>query len=392
MAVIDIDNWNKVPTAGTQASHTKHGRVLSTSKSKRGAKDVLSAAVTTQSGTESEISKKAAPLLPTPAKPYAGVQGTDGDGNDNMSLIAIIGMVLALQAKTSSQYWQNLWKQASESMNMQVNFAPIVAKAIKSSYDAQVSATQNEAKGALGAGISQIVAFGLSIGGGAFSTYKGLGSEQIKEDAKNIEELGEEAPAAAEGVGEEEGFLQAGNNEAKANSDANNSETAAVAARSDAQEKEELEKVAARKAKGKAPAADEVAGPPDNPLDPEEKVYSSRATKLKNALSKVFTSKNVTAMYENSLRAGQLAGMLGQGSQQIIQAQYQSKAALFRGIQGQAEALKSLSEMLAQYYGQNFSRANELTSGAQQSIDTVMNILNSASQAVTGAVNSMFRG
>src|SRR5262249_53230319 len=55
------------------------------------------------------------PSLTTPTINWNALQGV---GSQQEGLISIIGYVLALQAKSNSNFWSTLWQQATTSMQM----------------------------------------------------------------------------------------------------------------------------------------------------------------------------------------------------------------------------------------------------------------------------------
>lgn len=100
----------------------------------------------------------------------------------------------------------------------------------------------------------------------------------------------------------------------------------------------------------------------------------------------------MTSILLKVAQAGQTMQMLAHGSTSIVESQYQSKQAEKQQEEGQAQALNKESEQYAQFYGQSFSRSEDLRQGGQQNIDYAMNILKSAVDTITQTVTSMFRG
>lgn len=92
--------------------------------------------------------------------------------NDTPSIIAIIGQVLALQAKTNSNFWSTIWQQASKSMQMSVELAPIIGNAVKQNWNNQAAATEKEASIAKAEGISSIMAGVTAVVGGTAASFK----------------------------------------------------------------------------------------------------------------------------------------------------------------------------------------------------------------------------
>ncbi|MFZ0565641.1 MAG: hypothetical protein WAM28_05605 [Chlamydiales bacterium] len=99
---------------------------------------------------------------------------------ETMGIISIVGIVMSLVAKASSNFWASLWQQASESMKIALELAPLSAKAVKDAAYAEAAATKEEANKSM----YRAIVGGVMIGVTAFGTYSAL-SKQGKMPGEN---------------------------------------------------------------------------------------------------------------------------------------------------------------------------------------------------------------
>lgn len=312
-------------------------------------KDVLLSPSVSQSESKAPSKTEGllqSPRLPSPTKGFGGIPDEKQEG-----LIALMGEVLALQAKTQSLTWSVLWSQASESMMMQVEFAPIIAQAVQSNWTAQANATSAQATQSHQDMISNFCMFGINMALGALQAgmdtenpFKTKGDASIAEDAAN----GEEAASGAAGAAP------------------NATQTADLEAETEAQDA-----ITQNKQQGATRA---------------QAVKEYLMTNGKNGL------KFMNLALGKSLAASQLSGPLGQAFMNLHDSKGKTIQAYWQGVAGQSEALDKEAEAYAQFYGQSFNRTDELRQAAQQSIDYAMNILQTAANTITSTVTSMFRG
>lgn len=64
----------------------------------------------------------------------------------------------------------------------------------------------------------------------------------------------------------------------------------------------------------------------------------------------------------------------------------------FQGMQGQAASISQSSQVFASFYGQNFSKMDELRQSAGQNLMSAMNLLQQATNTISQSAVSMFRG
>jgi hypothetical protein len=287
------------------------------------------------------------PILPQPPMTWKALQ--DADTRDP-GLISIIGAVLCLQAKSNSNFWSNLWKQASASMLMEVKFAPIIGEAIVSAYQSQSLATKAQSDQARADGILNLSMFGISMVSGLLMELREPSIESPNDPTKgfknetNEKELPKTTPSSLSTLEREETELD--------------SQT-------------------------------------DKIINDTEKSYKNRAMKtLSHHSGKLDKVKNfLSGWLTQGSKTAQTFGMLSQGIQGFfIDSKYTADQAAFQAQEGQAQAVSKEAEQYAQYYGQDFSRSEDLRQGSSQNIDYAMNILQQAANSITQTVTSMFRG
>ncbi len=274
-----------------------------------------------------------------PQLPYPGYNSSifDGAGEQETGLISIIGAVLALQAKSNSNFWQTLWKQAGDSMQIQVDFAPIVGDAIKGQYLQQSKATMAQADQAFNDAFISLGMFALTaVTAGAMEYSDALEDVGPTDDGTEfeMEEISQPKQEPTE----------LDNDAAEVT---NNSET----------NQSRLEKELGN-FKGKAMPA------------------------LKAAVS----------FMQRGLLVSQLTGMISQFGTGMNGSQYMKIQAAAQKLEGEKAAASQEGQMYSQFYSQDFSRMEELRQGSSQNIDNAMNILQQAANTITQTTTSMFRG
>ena len=301
----------------------------------------------------------AKPRLPTPGFNWKAFEGSE---ENQPGLIAIMGAVLALQAKTNSTFWSLVWNQATTSMMTQVKFAPIIGDAIKAQYNAQSLATQAQADQSWWDGAINLGGFAMAMVGGFISQWKA-------EDP--IDEIDDAKPK----IVQDEIDDPLGNSP----------------------ETEQLQEVN----ENNEPIdenGDVIEENQEQNIDKNIQKTDSNLERAKQTLAKVGSGAKKTMKF--------LTGFLGKGMQHamgmqmltqgitgfFIDSKYQSKISIFQGEQGQADALSQEAQSYAQFYGQDYQRMEELRQGSGQQIDSAMNILQQAANTITQTVTSMFRG
>ncbi|MEZ5315268.1 MAG: hypothetical protein R3E91_03540 [Chlamydiales bacterium] len=304
--------------------------------------------------------KSEKPKLPEPKEQFNGFKGVEkgSEQGKTLGIIAIIGEVMALQAKANSNFWGTLWKQASESMMMEVKFAPIIGTAVKSAYDAQSQATMAQANQAKEDGMINFTMFGAMMIFGGISEITSetdvAADVNAEQETRAVNEDIQEASAEENpSLIEEENSVE--NEEAQAN------------------ERQNI----------------------DRAVNREESTFVSRIKKYGKSFKKIAgkAHKRLGSALGKGMQYAMGAKMASDGiTGWFVDAKYQAQKAEKEQEEGQAQALSKMTEQYAQFYGQSFSRADTLTQGTQQNIDYAMNVLKSAADGITQTVNSMFRG
>jgi|GEM_PF-4030911 len=318
------------------------GKVAAQNRSQQQLLDLIVAAETGKPVQQTPGGGPAAkPQLPNPD---SNSQIFGGGDDQDQGLISIIGQVLALQAKTNSNFWSSLWKQASQSMEMQVNFAPVVGAAIKAQYQAQSDATAAQAEQ------SSTDAW-INIGMFAFAGFN-AGMQEVEtpdseiNNAKDVAAVDKTAEANAPSA---EQAIQATQEELNVADDVMNGET-------------------------------------DSWWPNCEKTWE----KAKSLMSR---GKNIYTSFSAKLaQNSQMTQVLAQASTGWNDAKYQGRIAAQQVIQGQNEAVSQEAQMYSQFYGQDYTRMEDLRQGSGQNLDYAMNMLQQASNTITQTVTSMFRG
>lgn len=294
-----------------------------------------------------DVEKKGTMQGKTPILPPTDDNPFGEGGANEIGLISIIGTVMALQAKTNSNFWNTLWKQASQSMMMQVKFAPIIGEAIAKAYDAQAAATTQQAAKSRTDGLSNLLGtFGGSLVMGGIFQYK-----ELSEAAGALETVETTAPTVAKDVVK------------PAVLDGEEAVNPLVT-------KEEI--------------AETVNGNGESLMDGLMRRWDS--LDLKKGI------KILGDGLKKGMESAMLAGAAGQGMSGLLGSQYETEMAKQQRLEGQDQATSKEAEQYSQFYNQAFSRSEDLRQGGQQNIDYAMNILKSAADTITQTVTSMFRG
>lgn len=309
-------------------------------------KDVVSPAQASKNKSPSKGSNSSqTPSLPGPSRNWG-----EGPNDQQTGLIAIIGAVMALQARTQSRFWSTMFNTSFKSMMMQVKFAPIIAQAIKQSAEDNANATKAEATKELWTGITSLGMFALTVGAAGFMD---MPDDTPKETNTNVP------------------------------SEKMNTET---------EEKSE----------------DEALGAKAKPTDQQEQLtkteqevsksinnsgkFADRAKRMFEMIKKSGSTQKMGKFLAKVAHFSNVTQMMSAGTTQMIGWSYDTKKAAFQKSAGIQDALSKECEQYAQFYGTANSRETDLGSQAGQNIDYIMNILKSASDTITQTVTSMFRG
>lgn len=296
--------------------------------------------------TTSQAGVPSKPQLPNP-NPGFNWGAFSGVGQREVGLIAIIGDVLCQQARMNTKYWSTLWKQASESMQMEVDFAPLIADSIKSAYTAQSMATQAQANQSKEDGIINLTMFSGAM---LMSVYAEATDEENPLNKPNDESAVTNETDAEPVEGEEE--------------ELNEQESNLI--------EESIDK------SGESGVS-----------------FKDRMTKLFSEGKDKYTigQRRLASFLDRGMKSTMMMSMLSQGlTGYFVDSKYQGQQSVYQGQEGQCQALSKLGEQYSQYYGQSFSRTEDLRQGVSQNFDYLLNILKGVADSVSQTVESMFRG
>ncbi len=275
---------------------------------------------------------------------------------------------MALQAKTNSNFWSTLWKQASQSMMLEVKFAPIMGQAIRLAYTAQAAATQSQADKFEKLAIINFSMFGVAMVTAAITPDKTLPGEKTAEQdaAGTLDET---------------------------NLDDKNMEMQQPKTTQNIDDDSDVEETADASGKVKAEEIEDNAAAKKVVANKTKKGFGKKAKGLPTYVGgKV---KKGLTWGRDKLNQGLQASMgfaaLSGGFTGLQEKRYDTKPAEQQGIEGQEQALNKESESYSGFYAKAFSRSNDLGQGCQQNIDYAMSILKSAVDAITQAIAAMFR-
>lgn len=324
----------------------------------------------TQSSVVS-ASGKAAPTagnaLATPPVPAPSGNNTGVDLSDpqNMSIIAICAQVLCLEAKSSSNYWSNLYNSTTESMNAGLALAPIQAQATIRNWNAQSAATQDEADMSKEDGWISFTSGLGAIGMGMYSSWS-TETPPNNVGATNLTNTDPAAvnPAAPAPLDPAAAAPQPVDPNAQPQVDANGQPANNAANANQAQQAQD-----------------------DSLWNKIKKTGNAVKTTAGNVLGSAFKG------FKAAAESAQMLQLVAQGGQGIfVDSRYKSDMAKQQKISGNNQATSQMAEAFAQYAQQNSSRQQDLGQSAQSNIDSSMQILSGIVSSVSSAVGAMYRG
>ncbi|MCB1181111.1 MAG: hypothetical protein KDK55_03705 [Chlamydiia bacterium] len=302
------------------------------------------------------------------------------------SIIAIIGEVLALQAKTNSNFWSTLWKEASLGMKFAVNFAPLIAKAVTSSYNYQAAQSRQESDMAMWSSIISFSMFAMALGWGGIEEYSEETPSKKTPEGTN-ETLGTGDDPEVEELNEMDKIKS--NMEKSSDTEESESES----------ESEEIESSEEAKNKKVIELEDDENDAVEEQLEQTKRkndqnspgtVMQRKTLGLKDSFKEKM--KPIGRILTKTAEKGFIVNTMTQAGTQANEAGHKANIAVIQEKIGTQEAASKEMEQFAQYWNQFFSRAEDLRQGSQQFIDYSMNILKSVSDSITQTVQSMFRG
>ena len=413
------------------ASTGKSGKAASTAKAGRGAKTAPSQAkgfsgsdvLVTSKSASAPYSLQTKMELPVPAAANKGNNvWTDGD----LSIVAVLNEVLVACAQAGSEFWKDMWSQATQNMMQALSLAKPIADAVQNQANAQADATQaeadmNKSDGMVNIGFSAVSFlmgmkesfFGKEEDPANFGTSKVDPEADATANADDAATEGEDTAqsqataarasesSAATGQTQPSGASAGSAGKSAAPNDPNatpagasdsgapsasaeaRSTTANASAGTNAQNDAARDAAQndAQRANGKPDRLNVGGTAADKPNK-----YVQGAKAMFNR-STNFSSK----VYKGFIKGFQVAQGMQMMATGICGVAYDApgrgKMATYQRTAGQYDAMSKEGEMIAQFHNQAFSRGEDIRQGAQQQqIDTPLNVLKTAADTVTQAI------